>query len=152
MKKYGLISCVVLLFVSTIAEEQGALVLLDEVIEEVNFQKDILVLKRRLRKKNRKDREPGKLGQKFLAFLTCFSNMFRHFINLLQRVNDEQSIQEPILGLFESMAQIVMEGLKNGELSPNATEQELQAYIEKVTKKVMPYVRSMIVRQIVIEE
>jgi hypothetical protein len=139
MKKYGFISFVVLFFIFVVAQEQDILLLFDEIAKEVCLQKDTPVLKRLSRKKKRSSKEPGKLGKKFLAFLTYFSNMFYHFINLLQRVNDGQSIQEPILGLFESMAQIVMEGIKNGELSPDATEQELQAYLEKVTKKIAPH-------------
>ncbi len=157
MKKYLVISFVVLFGVSIFAKKhEEVLHLCDVAVKEISDQaQDALTLKkrkedpssqelRRIYRRTRKER--GKLGKKFLNILTYFSNMFHHFICLLQRVNDEKGIQEPILGLFESMAHIIMEGIKNGKLSPDATPGELQVYLEKVSKNIAPHVRSMIIK------
>jgi hypothetical protein len=76
------------------------------------------------------------LDEKTKNILTRFFDVLGSFFAILQDPKDPVRVTSNITNMLAGAVNIVAEGIKSGELSLDANDEEIQAYAQRVRKKI----------------
>lgn len=82
-------------------------------------------------------------NQKTQAILARFAAIIMSFFGILQNPNDTQNVVENVTGMLTGAVQMVAEAVKAGELSLDATDEEIHAYATHLTRMMEPVLKTL---------
>lgn len=88
--------------------------------------------------KNREARKKSGLDNKTRAILAQFASIVMGFLGILQDPNNTANVTAQVTDMVNNAVNIVTEAVKKGELLLDASEQELQEFVEELTKRLIP--------------
>lgn len=118
----------------------GALMLVSNTVI-INAQEELVEQQQTIdaETKGRNNRGNGKVDQKTQDILARFANIFMSFLGILQNPDDPA---EHVVNMVTGAVHMVAEAVKKGDLSLDASDEEIRAYALHVTRNIEPALKS----------